>query len=74
VSEESTPLRALVPQVDADASRLGCTHWSGAAKETTNHDGLDEVAAPVASATGVAARNAAHLAASLRSAKFPAYQ
>jgi multimeric flavodoxin WrbA len=52
----------------------GCTYWNGAAMESTDYDDLDEVPAPVASATGAAARNAAQLAANLRTSTFPAYQ
>jgi multimeric flavodoxin WrbA len=52
----------------------GCTYWNGAAMQSTNYDDLDEVPAPVASATAAAARNAAHLAAALKASNFPAYE
>lgn len=52
----------------------GCTYWNGAAMESMDFNDLDEVPEPVASATAAAARNAAHLAQVLKSAKYPAYE
>ncbi|QLL05399.1 flavodoxin family protein [Mycobacterium vicinigordonae] len=51
----------------------GCTYWNGAAMESTDYNDLDEVPAPVASATAAAARNAAHLARTLKERKYPPY-
>jgi multimeric flavodoxin WrbA len=52
----------------------GCTYWTGVAMESTDYRDLDEVPEAVASATAAAARNAAHLARVLRTAKYPPYQ
>lgn len=51
----------------------GCTYWNGAAMQKTDYNDLDEVPAAVASATGAAARNAAHLAAALKATPYPPY-
>ncbi|MGV0793173.1 flavodoxin family protein [Mycolicibacterium sp. XJ1819] len=52
----------------------GCTYWTGVAMESTDYQELDEVPEAVASATAAAARNAAHLARTLRTAQYPAYE
>ncbi|CAJ1586664.1 flavodoxin family protein [[Mycobacterium] wendilense] len=52
----------------------GSTYWNGRAMDSVDYNDLDEVPEPVAAATAAAARNAAHLARQLRSAKYPAYQ
>jgi multimeric flavodoxin WrbA len=52
----------------------GCTYWNGPAMEKTDYKDLDEVPAAVASATAAAARNAAHLAATLKTAAYPPYE
>jgi multimeric flavodoxin WrbA len=52
----------------------GCTYWNGAAMQSTDYQDLDEVPAPIASATAAAARNAAHLARALQSTQYPAYE
>ena len=49
------------------------TYWNGRAMETVNYDDLDEVPDPVASATAAAARNAAHLARTLKQRGYPSY-
>jgi multimeric flavodoxin WrbA len=51
----------------------GCTYWSGPAMEKTDYNDLDEVPKAVASATAAAARNAAHLAKTLKTAQYPPY-
>ncbi|MCW2556455.1 MAG: NADPH-dependent oxidoreductase, partial [Mycobacterium sp.] len=51
----------------------GCTYWNGAAMESTDYNDLDAVPEPVASATGAAARNAAHLARVLQRNDYPSY-
>jgi hypothetical protein len=52
----------------------GCTYWNGAAMEATDYNDLDEVPKAVASATAAAARNAAHLARTLKAAQYPSYE
>ncbi|BBY22097.1 flavodoxin family protein [Mycobacterium stomatepiae] len=52
----------------------GCTYWNGAAMEATDYNDLDEIPEAVASATAAAARNAAHLARTLKSAGYPPYE
>jgi multimeric flavodoxin WrbA len=52
----------------------GCTYWNGAAMETTDYNDLDEVPEAVASATAAAARNAAHLARTLKTETYPPYE
>jgi hypothetical protein len=54
----------------------GCTYWNGPAVQKTDYNDLDEVrlADAVASATAAAARNAAHLAATLKTAAYPPYE
>jgi multimeric flavodoxin WrbA len=51
----------------------GCTYWNGPAMQTTDYNDLDEVPKAVASTTASAARNAAHLAATLKTAQYPPY-
>jgi multimeric flavodoxin WrbA len=51
----------------------GCTYWNGAAMQKTDYNDLSEVPAAVASATAAAARNAAHLARTLKSEEYPPY-
>ncbi len=51
----------------------GCTYWNGPAMQTTDYNDLDEVPEAVASTTASAARNAAHLAAVLKTATYPPY-
>lgn len=52
----------------------GCTYWNGPAMESTNYDDLDEVPDQIASTTSTAARNAAHLARTLRGQTYPSYE
>lgn len=52
----------------------GCTYWNGAAMQSTDYNDLDEVPAPVASATAACARNAAHLARVLKNSEYPPYE
>ncbi|HEV7360213.1 MAG TPA: NAD(P)H-dependent oxidoreductase [Mycobacterium sp.] len=52
----------------------GCTYWNGAAMETTDYNDLDEVPEAVGSATAAAARNAAHLARTLKNECYPPYE
>ena len=52
----------------------GCTYWNGAAMQTTDYNDLDEVPEAVASATAAAARNAAHLARTLKTESYPPYE
>lgn len=52
----------------------GCTYWNGAAMETTDYNELDEVPDQIASATAAAARNAAHLARTLKLRQYPPYE
>lgn len=52
----------------------GCTYWVGAAMESTDYSDLDEVPEQIASATAAAARNAAHLARTLRTTRYPPYE
>jgi multimeric flavodoxin WrbA len=49
----------------------GCTYWNGAAMGSTDYIELHSVPEKVASATAGAARNAAHLARTLRVAQYP---
>jgi multimeric flavodoxin WrbA len=51
----------------------GCTYWNGPAMQKTDYNDLDEVPDAVASATAAAARNAAHLAATLKTTTYPPY-
>ena len=51
----------------------GGTYWNGEAMQGTDYNDLDETPEPVATTTATVARNAAHLAAQLRSAQYPAY-
>lgn len=52
----------------------GSTYWNGEAMQSTDYNDLDEVPAPVASATAAVARNAAFLANLLRDNRFPPYE
>jgi multimeric flavodoxin WrbA len=52
----------------------GCTYWNGAAMEAKDYNDLDEVPEAVASATAAAARNAAHLARTLKTESYPPYE
>ncbi|KQH76110.1 flavodoxin [Mycobacterium gordonae] len=52
----------------------GCTYWVGAAMESTDYSDLGEVPEQIASATAAAARNAAHLARTLRTTGYPPYE
>jgi multimeric flavodoxin WrbA len=52
----------------------GCTYWNGPAMEATDYNDLDEIPEAVTSATAAAARNAAHLARTLKSAQYPPYE
>jgi multimeric flavodoxin WrbA len=52
----------------------GGTYWNGEAMQTKDYKDLDEVPEAVAKTTAAAARNAAHLAAVLRSEQYPPYQ
>ena len=51
----------------------GGTYWNGEAMQGTDYNDLDETPEPVATTTATVARNAAHLAAQLRSAQYPPY-
>jgi multimeric flavodoxin WrbA len=51
----------------------GCTYWNGPAMQTTDYNDLDEVPEAVATTTASAARNAAHLAVTLKNAPYPPY-
>ncbi|MCV7098136.1 flavodoxin family protein [Mycobacterium kubicae] len=51
----------------------GCTYWNGPAMESTNYEDLDEVPEQIASTTATAARNAAHLARTLKERRYPPY-
>ncbi|MBI2702947.1 flavodoxin [Mycobacterium gordonae] len=52
----------------------GCTYWNGPAMQGTDYNDLDEVPDPTASATAAAARNAAHLARTLKAQTYPPYE
>ncbi|MCV7283109.1 flavodoxin family protein [Mycolicibacterium flavescens] len=52
----------------------GGTYWTGEAMQSTDYKDLDEVPEPVASTTAALARNAAYLAAALRTGRYPSYQ
>jgi multimeric flavodoxin WrbA len=52
----------------------GATYWTGEAMQTKDYNDLDEVPEAVATATAAAARNAAHLASTLRGQQYPPYQ
>ncbi|MCK0516089.1 flavodoxin family protein [Williamsia sp. DF01-3] len=51
----------------------GGTYWNGEAMQGTDYNDLDDTPEPVATTTATVARNAAHLAAQLRSAQYPPY-
>lgn len=51
----------------------GCTYWNDEAMGSRDYNDLDEVPEAVASVTAAAARNAAHLARTLRGAQYPPY-
>lgn len=51
----------------------GCTYWNGPAMSKTDYNDLDAVPEGTASATAAAARNAAHLARSLKDVQYPPY-
>ncbi|MGK9269454.1 NAD(P)H-dependent oxidoreductase [Williamsia muralis] len=51
----------------------GGTYWNGEAMQGTDYNELDETPEPVATTTAAVARNAAHLAAQLRSTQYPPY-
>ncbi|WP_030166236.1 MULTISPECIES: NAD(P)H-dependent oxidoreductase [Actinomycetes] len=51
----------------------GGTYWNGEAMQGTDYNDLDETPEPVATTTATVARNAAHLATQLKSAKYPPY-
>jgi multimeric flavodoxin WrbA len=52
----------------------GCTYWNDHAMGTNDFKDIGETPPEVATTTANAARNAAHLARSLRSAQYPPYQ
>jgi hypothetical protein len=52
----------------------GCTYWNGPAMETGDFKDLEQVPEQIASATAAAARNAAHLARTLRDNYYPPYE
>lgn len=52
----------------------GCTYWTGPAMGSEDFNDLDEVPEQVASTTEAAARNAVHLARTLKQSLYPAYQ
>lgn len=52
----------------------GSTYWNGRAMESVDYNDLDEVPEQVASTTAAAARNAVHLARSLKQSQYPAYE
>lgn len=52
----------------------GCTYWNGPAMQGTDYNDLDEVPDQTASATAAAARNAAHLARTLKAQTYPPYE
>lgn len=52
----------------------GCTYWTGPAMGSEDFNDLDEVPEQVASTTEAAARNAVHLARTLKQSQYPAYQ
>lgn len=52
----------------------GCTYWNGEAMQSTNYDDLDEVPEQIAATTATAARNAAHLARTLKTLNYPPYE
>ena len=52
----------------------GCTYWNGAAMSGTDYLDLDATPAAVESTTAAAARNAAHLARTLRVRPYPPYK
>ncbi|AYE96269.1 flavodoxin [Mycobacterium paragordonae] len=52
----------------------GCTYWNGAAMQGTDFNDLDKVPDEIASATAAAARNAAHLARTLKAQSYPPYE
>lgn len=78
--EQSASLRALAlvcslkPSPAPSVPAQGRTHWNGAAMQSTDHNDLDEVPAPVASVTAACARNAAHLASVLKKSEYPPYE
>ena len=51
----------------------GGTYWNGEAMQGTDYNDLDDTPEPVATTTATVVRNAAHLAAQLRSAQYPPY-
>jgi multimeric flavodoxin WrbA len=51
----------------------GCTYWNGPAMETGDFKDLEQVPDQIKSATTAAARNAAHLARTLRNHTYPPY-
>ncbi|MDF2824336.1 MAG: hypothetical protein K0R68_1744 [Mycobacterium sp.] len=51
----------------------GCTYWNDEAMRGRDYKDLDEVPEAVASTTATAARNAVHLARTLRAAQYPPY-
>jgi multimeric flavodoxin WrbA len=51
----------------------GSTYWNGPAMQTTDYKDLDEVPEAVATTTASVARNAAHLARTLRGQQYPPY-
>ncbi len=51
----------------------GGTYWNGPAMGKTDYNDLDEVPESTASTTAAVARNAAHLARSLKASQYPAY-
>lgn len=52
----------------------GCTYWNDQAMGKTDYKDLDKIPGPTASATANAARNAAHLARTLKTAHYPPYK
>ncbi len=52
----------------------GSTYWNGPAMGSTDYNDLDEIPEAITSATAAAARNAAHLARSLRASQYPPYE
>lgn len=52
----------------------GGTYWNGEAMHSKDYNDLDEVPEAVASTTAAVARNAVHLARTLKNAKYPPYK
>ena len=52
----------------------GGTYWNGEAMHSKDYNDLDEVPEAVASTTAAVARNAVHLARTLKNAEYPPYK